>query len=176
MDVISEDHPLIRSVIRRTPDGATIIFPEVPHPDEKKEIAAGRLPIRASVPAHVPALSGVLLDISQFAACEWLRNLLAQGALPVALDTSSMRKAQRPPGSGYKVKADGTTLPWSVLDLAKDEKHFTEWQTHIKGALPYFKGIRALTRPDDKPSSPMAYRTNRCSSQRSQTHSAAVRY
>jgi len=143
VDSVPEDDPLIRSVLRRTPDGVTIIFPEVP-PKGSHELT------RANVPPHVPALAGVLLDISQFAACEWFRGLLAQGTLPITLDIAAMRKAQRPPGHNYKFSANGTTLPWSLLELEKDEKRYSEWVMHVQGALPYFKAAHGLIRPDDK--------------------------
>jgi hypothetical protein len=149
LEGIPETHPLVRSVIRRTPDGVTIIFPEVPHPDEKKEIEEGRLPVRANVPTSAPALAGVLLDVSQFAACEWLRTFLAKGTLPISLDIAAMRKAQRPPGADFKVQADGTTLPWSIMELQLRELDFQEWMLHIKNCLPNFTTVRAHKREDD---------------------------
>jgi hypothetical protein len=148
-DRIEEDDPLICTVIQRSSDGVTTIQPEVRLPDEARERRAGRLPIRANVPPHTPALSGVLLDISQYAACHWLREFLAGGTPPVLLNIPAMRQAQRPPGKKFSVAADGTTLPWSVLELVRHQDAYTEWLDHIRDALPFLTAVRGRQREDD---------------------------
>ena len=60
-----------------------------------------------------------------------------------------MRRAQRPPGAGFKVALDGTTLPWSVLDLEGKPSAYEEWNDHIQSALPLLQNVRARKREDD---------------------------
>jgi predicted ATPase len=47
------------------------------------------------------------------------------------------------------VAADGTTLPWSVLQLAQHQDAYTEWLDHIRDALPFLTAVRGRQREDD---------------------------
>lgn len=155
-DNVAEDDPLIRSVIRRGSDGATFFKSEVrlqgetPAEDEGEPSQETPRPIRANIPANAPALSGAPLDVSQFGACAWLKSFLGKESLPVCLDLAKMRLAQRPPGRGYRVAADGTTLPWSVLDLEKDQARYKEWHAHMATAVPFLRKVEARQREDDR--------------------------
>ena len=134
------DSNLARPIIRRSSDGVSLIEPEVGKRAE---------PTRANIPPTTPALSGTPLDLGLFAASDWLRTHLGRDVLPVNLDLPAMRQARRPPGSGFKVTPDGTTLPWCILALQDRPEVHQEWVDHIEGALPLVRTVRAQTRPDD---------------------------
>ena len=134
------DSDLARPIIRRASDGVSLIEPEVGKRTE---------PTRANIPPTTPALSGTPLDLGLFAASDWLRTYLGRDVLPVNLDLPAMRLAQRPPGANFKVAQDGTTLPWSILDLQTRPDSHQEWVDHIEGALPLLQNVRAQKRPDD---------------------------
>jgi hypothetical protein len=148
-ETVAEDDDVVRSVIRRTRDGITLMQPEVRAPNEGRERKENRLPIRANVPPKAPALSGIPLDLSQYAACNWLQKFLSEETLPVALDLTAMREAQRPPGQDYKVSANGSTLPWSVLELEKDVPRYDEWHAHMASAVPFLHQVAGKQREDD---------------------------
>jgi hypothetical protein len=148
-DRVDDNNPLVRCVLRRASDGDTRIQPEVPPPPSDKELDAEPSPLVAKMPRRCPALAGMLVDVSRFAASQWLRDFLADGTLPVSLSVAAMRQAQRPPGADYKVAADGTTLPWSVLDLSQRPAAYAEWLDHIRYSIPYLRTVRARRREDD---------------------------
>ena len=156
-DNIDEDDLLIRSVIRRSSDGVTFFKSEVRLPGETPVEDEGGLqeeetsrPRGANVLLHIPALSGPPLNVSQFGACAWLKSFLGKDSLPVCLDLAKMRLAQRPPGRGFRVATDGTTLPWSVLDLEKDSARYAEWHAHMATAVPFLRKVEARQREDDR--------------------------
>lgn len=131
---------LVRPIIRRSSDGVSLLEPEV-----GKRVD----PTRANIPPTAPALSGIPLDLGLYAASDWLRTHLGQDVLPVNLDLPAMRRAQRPPGVDFKVAPDGTTLPWSVLDLEARPDAHREWVNHVQSALPLLQNVRAHRRQDD---------------------------
>ncbi len=130
----------VRTVLRRSIDGGVVLSPEVPSRIED---------LPTTVPAVAPALAGVPLDVNIFAACNWFRQLLATGALRIALNLPAMRSAQLPPGRDSGIAGDGTTLPWSVMAIAKQPELLEEWVMHVQGALPMIRNIGARTREDD---------------------------
>lgn len=134
---------LIRRVIRRSFDGVSLVVPEV------GKVSKRSAPTRAIIPPTAPALSGIPLDLDLYAASEWFRNYLGRDVLPVQLDLPAMRHAQRPLAAGFKVSLDGTTLPWSVLDLEAHPSAHREWVENLQGALPLLRDVRAHKRQDD---------------------------
>jgi predicted ATPase len=70
------------------------------------------------------------------------------GSLPLALNIPAMRASQTPPGQDYLVSRDGTTLPWSVLQLEKNQPAFEEWIAHIQPAIPFVKSVHGKTTED----------------------------
>jgi hypothetical protein len=131
---------LVRPILRRSFDGVSFFEPEVGKRTD---------PARALIPPTAPALSGIPLDLDLYGASEWLRTYLGRDVLPVNLNLPAMRLAQRPPGAGFKVALDGTTLPWSVLDLETKPSAYQEWVDHIQSALPLLQDVRAHKREDD---------------------------
>lgn len=142
---------VVRRIISRTSVGVTLLEPEV---GKTKD------PQRANVPTDTPAISGAPTDLGLYAATDWLRSHLARNVLSTNLDLAAMRRPQRPPGRGYRVASDGTTLPWSVLELQKEPERMKEWIDHISAALPFLDDVKALTQPADNHAYlEVAYRT-----------------
>lgn len=141
----------VRRVIARESDGISLLEPEVGKRGN---------PQRANMPTTTPALSGAPVDLGQFGVSDWLRNYLGRDVLAINLNLPAMREAQRKPQEGYKVAADGTTLPWSVLDLEKNNDSHEEWVAHISSALPLIENVTAHTQPaDNRAYLEVAYRT-----------------
>jgi ABC-type Mn2+/Zn2+ transport system ATPase subunit len=132
---------LVRRIIQRSSDNVSLLQPEVGKSVE---------PTRANVPPSTPALSGVPLDLGLYATAEWFRTYLGHDVLAVNLDLPAMRSARRPPGAKFVVESDGTTLPWSVLDLERRPDAHREWVEHVRGALPLLQNVRAHQREDDR--------------------------
>ncbi len=141
----------VQRVIGRGSDGVSLLEPEV---------GKRGTPHRANMPITTPALSGAPVDLGQFGVSDWLRNYLGRDVLAVNLNLPAMRDAQRRPAEGFKVAADGTTLPWSVLNLAKKAESHAEWVSHISSALPLIENVTATTQPaDNRAYLEVAYRT-----------------
>jgi hypothetical protein len=134
------DGDLSRRIIRRGSDNVTLITPEVGARSESS---------RANVPVTTTALAGAPLDLGLYAATDWFRNYLGRDVLPVNLDLQAMRRPQRPLSPDFKIAADGTTLPWSVLELGKKREAHQEWIDHISGALPFLQTVRGRTQEAD---------------------------
>jgi len=122
-------------------DGISVLEPEV-----GKRSA---LP-PAQMLTTTPALSGAPVDLSQFAATDWLRNYLGNDVLAVNLNLPAMREPQRQLNEGFKVSSDGTTLPWSVRTLQSDSARHDEWIAHIASALPLIENVKAEIQEADK--------------------------
>jgi len=131
---------LVHQIIRREPEKGTLFTGEV----GGKEVSRGVI-----IPPMIPALSGAPVDLGQFGATEWFRNHLARDVLAMNLDLAALRKPQRPLAPGFKVAADGTTLPWSVLELEKRSKQHQEWIDHVSCGLPLLDTVRAHTQEAD---------------------------
>lgn len=130
---------LVRPILQRSTDSC-VFYPEV----------GKRLdPSRANIPSSAPAVSGIPLDLDLYAASEWFRAYLGRDVLAVNLNLPAMRLAQRPPGAGFKVSPDGTTLPWSILEIQAMPELHREWLDHIQSAIPFLQDVRAHKRPDD---------------------------
>jgi hypothetical protein len=129
----------VRTVVSRTGEGAVTVHPEVP--------ARGR-PLQFRVPSTAPALSSIPLDVDGYKACNWFRDFLTTGNLPLALNLAAMRESQTPPGQDYVIARDGTTLPWSVLHLAETQARYDEWIAHIQSAIPYIRCVKGKTTED----------------------------
>jgi len=139
-DAVPLDSTLIRKIIARGSDGVAAIEPEV---------TSHILPISAKMVPTTPALAGIPPDLASFSASMWFRSLLTSELLPIVPDLPKLRNAQLPPGRDFKVAADCTTLPWSVMELAKEPERFEEWLFHVQSALPLIENIEARTREDD---------------------------
>lgn len=141
----------VHRVIGRGSDGISLLEPEV---------GKRGMPHRANMPTTTPALSGAPVDLGQFGVSDWLRNYLGRDILAVNLNLPAMRDAQRKPHEGFKVAADGTTLPWSVMELEKNEDNHAEWVSHISIALPLLENVTTHTQPsDNRAYLEVAYRT-----------------
>ena len=136
----AEEDDSVRCIIRRTVVDAPRIRSEVP--GSLKEI-------RGNVPPSTPALSGLLLDVDLFAASNWLQSYFSRESLPILLDLPMMRQAQLPPGRDWRVAANGSTLPWSVMELGSDPERYEEWIAHVQSALPLVESVEGRTREDD---------------------------
>jgi hypothetical protein len=142
---------MVQQVISRGRDGVSLLEPEV---------GKRSAPHRANMPTTTPALSGAPVDLGQFGVTDWFRNYLGRDVLPVNLNLAAMREPQRPLNPGYKVVPDGTTLPWSVLELQSQTERHQEWIDHISSALPLLETVKALTQPaDNRAYLEVAYRT-----------------
>ncbi len=75
-------------------------------------------------PRRHAALSGFPLDIHESPVTRWWHDLLLKQCLPLRLDLPSLHSAQPPPGREFRVAAEGSTLPWSVLQLSQDKGPF----------------------------------------------------
>lgn len=141
----------VQRVIGRGSDGISLLEPEV---------GKRGTPHRANMPITTPALSGAPVDLGQFGVSDWLRNYLGRDILAVNLNLPAMRDAQRKPNEGFKVAADGTTLPWSVMELEKNPDSHEEWVSHISSALPLIQNVTADThKSDNRAYLEVAYRT-----------------
>jgi hypothetical protein len=141
----------VQRVISRGSDGISLLEPEV---------GKRGTPHRANMPITTPALSGAPVDLGRFGVSDWFLNYLGRDILAVNLNLPAMREAQRKPHVGFKVAADGTTLPWSVLDLEKNADTHEEWVSHISSALPLIENVTAHTQPaDNRAYLEVAYRT-----------------
>lgn len=95
------------------------------------------------------ALGNLPADETKFPASSWLKNYLIEGVQSLVLDSLNIRKPS-PPGQSKQFKPDGSNLPWVIEDLKKNSKRFTQWQDHIKTALPDIQDIEIVERPEDK--------------------------
>jgi len=87
---------------------------------------------------------------SRFPVSTWFKNLLAEGVQPFVLNSRLMRQAS-PPGQGWKLKPDGSNLPWVIARLKeKARQRFDDWLAHLRTALGDIKDIQIITREDDK--------------------------
>jgi hypothetical protein len=149
LDRVDDNDPIVRCVLRRGSGGLTRIQPEGTPPNGGETRQPEPFPLLANTPRHTPALGGLQVDTSRFAASHWLRDFLADGILPISLDFAAMRPAQPPPGLAYRVAASGTTLPWSILDLSQRPRAYAEWLDHIRFSIPHLRTVRARQREDD---------------------------
>jgi energy-coupling factor transporter ATP-binding protein EcfA2 len=131
--------PVVR-VLSRPKGAKTEIFPE----------RGARQPLFSYEPPGVmPALSGFPLDVHEFPATRWWHDLLFRQCVPLRLNLPALHTAQPPPGREFRVAADGSTLPWSVLQLSQDKDRFAQWLCHVQAALPHVQAIEAHKREDD---------------------------
>jgi hypothetical protein len=87
LDRVDDSDPVVRCVLRRGSDGLTKIQPEGTPPNGGKQRHPEPASLLASTPRHTPALAGLQIDKSRFAASHWLRDFLADGSeiLPSSL-------------------------------------------------------------------------------------------
>lgn len=101
--------------------------------------------------AEAPSLAFVPPDPDRFPACTWLRSFLSRDCTLYQPSLTGLRTAQPSPGREFQIAPDASTLPWSVLRFAKEDRRgFKEWNQHIQSVLPNFEHVEARQREDDQ--------------------------
>lgn len=96
------------------------------------------------------ALGNLPPDETQFPACTWLKNLLAEGVQPFLLNSLLMRRPS-PPNQRPGFRTDGSNLPWVVRDLkSRRSDRYAEWLGHLQTALPDLAQIDTVVRREDR--------------------------
>lgn len=96
------------------------------------------------------ALANLPEDEELFPVSSWMKNVLKDGIQLMALNSTAMRLAS-PPGQSRHFKPDGTNLPWVIHGLSEaDPSSYSDWEDHLRTALPDIEGIRTLENPDDR--------------------------
>jgi ABC-type branched-subunit amino acid transport system ATPase component len=100
---------------------------------------------------EAPALAFVPPDPDRFPASTWLKTFLARECILYQPSLLGLRTAQPSPGRDFRVAGNATTLPWSVLRLARENSRgFKEWNQHLSTVLPNFQRVEARQREDDQ--------------------------
>jgi len=132
-----------RRIFRKKPGGNDNFYDETKERSGKGWMPSFKFGIKKSALGNLPA------DETKFPASSWLKNFLIEGVQSLVLDSLNIRKPS-PPGQSKQFKPDGSNLPWVIEDLKKNAKRFTQWQDHIKTALPDIQNIEIVERPEDK--------------------------
>jgi ABC-type Mn2+/Zn2+ transport system ATPase subunit len=134
----------VRTILTRERGGKTLLRREPRWPGPRPT------PIRSESRAVAPSLAFVPSDDNRYPACNWLRQHLRDKALAYMPIVSRLRNAQPSPGKDFSIAYDGSTLPWSILQLQTDRPRLEEWIMHVQSALPLVSEISAHQREDDK--------------------------
>ena len=137
------DKSAVIPVIRRPKGEPAEFYPEQKHRRNWKTPFSFRLQ-----PTEL-ALSSLPSDREKFGAAHWLRELLIEQTCPYQFDLVAMHEAKVPSGKNPKLAADGTMLPWLVIELAEDRAACEEWTESIRLALPSIQMIEGRVREDD---------------------------
>jgi hypothetical protein len=90
------------------------------------------------------------LPEDEFPAATWLARMLRRGVFHIELQNAKLRQPS-PPGKGRFLLPDGSNLPWVVSTLEKEApQQYSDWQAHLRTALPDLQGIRVVERAEDK--------------------------
>ena len=137
------ESPRIRLALHRQRGGLTQVWRESRQRGRRPE------PVTFEAATKAPALSFLPPDAELYPAGNWLRTLLMRDCICYLPDLARLRNAQASPGREFAVAPDGSTLPWSVLQLSADADRFEEWTMHVQSALPKVARIEARQREDD---------------------------
>jgi len=170
-DSIITNHVLARGykpIIEKNKDYGDIFHSEVWPEGEVQSIFTFQLGSQESALTHLPR------DEKMFPVATWLKDFLRDGVQMLVLNTQSIH-IPSPPGSGYKIRPDGSGLPWAIkmlktgkqyermisrppealnIEILKPKRginpEFREWIAHLKTALPDLKNIKIIVRPEDR--------------------------
>jgi hypothetical protein len=139
----SYNNSAVRRIISRDLDGEAEIQTET------GSVGTEKTSQRIKVSETTPALFGLSADMHRFGASSWLREFLTRQGLHIDLDLQKLRRPVRPPGRDYQVASNGSTLPWSVVELQTRPEDHKEWIDHISTALPLLEDVKAVIQEAD---------------------------
>ncbi len=91
------------------------------------------------------------LDALNVLKAAWEFDAWGSRVRKLLLDGRRLREASPPAHVPAGLSADGSNLPWMVLQLIeKHEARFRAWLDHVRIVLPELKDIRVIEREDDR--------------------------
>ena len=96
------------------------------------------------------ALSGLPEDPERFPVAIWVRDLLLDGILKLALNSAAMRRPVSP-STSHAFDVEGANLPLVIQDLQRHNPiGYEDWVAHIQTVLPDVEAIQVYERPEDR--------------------------
>ncbi len=128
-------------VMRRDPDNHSngMYFGE-----REKRSGTYRVGLQRSI------LIGLPEDPEQYPVAIWVRDLLRDGILRLALNSAAMRRPVSPSAS-RAFDVEGANLPLVIQDLQNNNPTgYGDWIAHIRTILPDVEAIQTYERPEDR--------------------------
>jgi len=106
------------------------------------------LPVRVGL--QQSALANLPEDPERFPVAIWVRDLLLDGILKLALNSAAMRRPVGPSAS-RSFDVEGANLPLVIQDLQKSNATgYGDWVAHIQTILPDIQAIQVYERAEDR--------------------------
>ena len=130
-------------VVNKVPSGNDNFYRETKRSD-RSWAPSFRLGPKKSALGNLPA------DETSFPIATWFRERLGSGVQTFTLNSRKMRFPS-PPTRLSGVLPDGSSLPWAVDELRKNDPDRHEaWIRHLRTALPDLVDIVTVERPEDR--------------------------